>query len=153
MLFLPVTAGFVPLWAWLIPLGILVPEAVRDIKDKTIYLSPVILGSIAGLVVNLVLGNDIAKILAGCIPGAFLFLVSVITGECIGRGDGEVTAMIGLTIGLTETIWVLFIALMAAMFVCLILLLAKKAGRKSRIPFVPFLLFGTILRAGMVILC
>ena len=151
MLFLSVTEGTVPRWLWLVPLAILVPETVLDIRKKTVMVFPIILGSIAGIIINLAAGNGIMKLLAGCIPGLFLLLISIAAGDCIGKGDGEITVMIGLFLGFTETVWVLFFALVTAMVFCLGLLVTKRAGRKSRIPFVPFLLAGMIIRAGTIL--
>jgi len=73
------------------------------------------------------------------IPGLFLVALSFITEGKVGMGDGIVTAMLGPALGLEKSIYVLMGALILNSLLSGILLLFKKAGKNTRIPFVPFL--------------
>ena len=76
------------------------------------------------------------------IPGAMFWILSCITGEKIGYGDGWVLIMIGLFTGLWKCFLILMIGLISSSLVALILLAVRRVSRNDRLPFAPFLLLG-----------
>ena len=72
----------------------------------------------------------------------FLFLVTILSKRSIGYGDVKLFAAIGIYVGFWGTFNVLFYSLFYCAVVSLVLMAAKKAGRKSRIPFAPFIYMG-----------
>lgn len=87
-------------------------------------------------------------ILDGLLGAAVLALVSgvvwLINRDAIGLGDIKLLAALGFYAGLSVALHIVVRGVFAAFFVALLLLLFKKAGRKTELPFVPFLLIGAI---------
>lgn len=107
-----------------------------DIWKKQIpVLLPIILGGL-GIFVR---GPElIGQTLAGMLPGALLLVVSLVSGGCIGLGDGIVLLFIGAILGGLTSLHV-FMGSFCLIFVfsCIGLIL-KKMQRKSTLPFIPF---------------
>lgn len=74
----------------------------------------------------------------------FLFLVSILSKRSIGFGDVKLFAAIGIYMGFWGTFNVLFYSLLYCAVVSIVLLAAKKADRKARIPFAPFIFAGYV---------
>lgn len=75
-------------------------------------------------------------------PGSGFFLLSFLTKEKVGYGDGWALLMIGLFLGLYQCFLILLAGLMAQSAAAVVLLVLGKANRNREIPFVPFLLLG-----------
>ncbi|MBR4669717.1 MAG: prepilin peptidase [Butyrivibrio sp.] len=116
----------------------------REISAKLLMICAVI--SISGAVIGILSNNmSIIDVAISLLPGAGLLLLSFVTRQQIGYGDGLIALILGPALGIE----ILIIGLMAAFFgsgvFSLILLAVKKAKRKSRIPFVPFITLGTVV--------
>lgn len=79
----------------------------------------------------------------GCVGVFFLFLS--MAGENIGTGDGVLIMLLGLLLGIRDQISLLLIAGMLCAAVAAALWITGRVGRKSRLPFVPFLLAGSCI--------
>lgn len=75
-------------------------------------------------------------------PAAVFWMISFITREKVGYGDGWVLLMIGLFVGLIKCFLILMIGLILESVILLILLVFHKIRRDGEVPFVPFLLLG-----------
>ena len=108
-----------------------------------------ILGGLGGVLYSL-FGEDVSVISVGVafLPGVIALILSYITGEQIGYGDGLLLLAMGGCMGLRQTIMVVGIALGATFVVSVALVLLKKVGRTQKLPFVPFLLAGWIMAWG-----
>ncbi len=82
---------------------------------------------------------------AALLPGIFCFLLSWISRQGLGYGDSALVAGCGISVGLWPCLGILFLAFLLAGLWSAGLLLLRKAGRKKEIPFVPFLLLGTVI--------
>ena len=80
----------------------------------------------------------------GLAVGSVLLMFGYFSKEAIGIADGVMITVCGVAFGIYETVALCFFAALYAAVVSLVLLLLKKVGRKSRIPFLPFLLLGYI---------
>lgn len=83
-----------------------------------------------------------SDVLMSSIPGLVLIGLSVVTDGKIGLGDGILVVGIGLALGIEKCAYMLAGALI---FCCLFsggLLVFRKAGLHTRIPFVPFITAG-----------
>lgn len=123
--------------------------ALIDIRNKKIPVLPVVLMGAALLAVRLYKGTDVAGIVCSLIPGTLLFLLAVLSKEKIGRGDALVLLALGCGYGVWQVIGVLGLSLLLAAVVSAVLLIAKKAGRKTELPFVPFLFCGLVVYVCM----
>lgn len=75
-------------------------------------------------------------------PGALFWLLSFLSEEKVGYGDGWVLLMIGLFLGAGRCVLVLFAGLVAESLVVLVLLAFRRVQGNRQMPFVPFLLLG-----------
>lgn len=80
---------------------------------------------------------------AGLLPGIAALALAKATREQVGRGDGWELIIMGNGMGLTSCLLALGTALLCVFLVSAVLLLLGKAGRGTRIAFVPFLGMGT----------
>lgn len=119
--------------------------AVWDGIRREIPLAVVWIGMITALVLRVygaVGDHTWVSALLAVLPGAAFWLLSYITREKVGYGDGWVLMMIGLFAGLQNCFLILLAGLVTESVVALILLAAGKTAGDREIPFVPFLLFG-----------
>ena len=80
----------------------------------------------------------------GLIPGVLCILISYISKEQMGYGDGCIILLIGFLQGWKIASTSFSLALFLLSIVAAVLLIVKKATRKTRVPFVPFLFMGYI---------
>ncbi len=139
--------------------SLLVVIAVYDIKHKII---PDILSFVIGVLgfVGIFLFDygtlsvhtpRLLDFLAGfvvSVPFALLWLLS--RGRWMGLGDGKLLVGLGFLLGMLGVLSAVIFAFWAGGIIGIILLaFSKKYGRKSEVPFAPFLILGTFL----VLLC
>lgn len=89
-------------------------------------------------------GNDAVKLVVGCIPGIVAAVLSAVTRGKLGIGDAIVILAVGIWCGIDKTGLILMIALACAALVAAVLLVIKKATRKTALPFIPFIFAGYI---------
>ncbi len=119
--------------------------AVSDGVEKKIPLAVVWLGMTAALVLRVagVAGDGSWRsAVISLMPGMLFWLLSYISGEKVGYGDGWLLAMIGLFMGLWNCFLILITGLLFASFTALALLAVRRITRKDSLPFAPFLLLG-----------
>lgn len=120
--------------------------AMFDVKTKRIPL-PLIGAAACGsfLAGAICLRNgtcSLQELAASLMPGAILLLVALLTREAVGCGDGLLLLVTGPLFGWQKMLLCLPAALLLTTFASVILLVLKKADRKTKIPFVPFLAAG-----------
>lgn len=119
--------------------------AFSDMRRQTIPIWLIIAGAAAGGIVKIFEHDaDVIAILLSVIPGAFLLLFAFLTKEKIGYGDGWMIMVTGVFLGLLNNLILLVFALVIFTVYQLAMILAKKATKKSRAPFVPFILISFI---------
>jgi len=108
-----------------------------------------ILGGLGGALYSL-LGKDASLINVGMafLPGVIALILSYITREQLGYGDGLLILALGGCLGLQQTIVVVGIALGASFVTSVALVLSRKVSRTQKIPFVPFLCVGWLIAWG-----
>ena len=93
----------------------------------------------------LVEGGWVGAVLAGIAIPAVLYLPSIPFGAgAFGMGDVKLLAGAGLMLGITHAIGGVLSGLLLAGVVLVILLAARRIGRRSYVPFGPFLIFGAL---------
>ncbi|HKM34270.1 MAG TPA: prepilin peptidase [Lachnospiraceae bacterium] len=122
-----------------------------DLKYKRIPVALLVTAgivSLADLIMHGVLGslpNIFLSRIIGMIPGTLLLLLSRLTKEKIGQGDGILLIILGLFMGFDGILVILCIGLFLQSLLACFLLIIKKADIQTKIPFVPFLLAGNIM--------
>ena len=87
-------------------------------------------------------------ILSALLGGAFgllLFLVVMLVGRgALGAGDVKLAAFIGLVVGFPQVLWALALGILAGGVAAVIVLITRRGGLKSYIPYAPFLCLGAL---------
>ncbi len=97
------------------------------------------------------IGTQIFPVTGDALIGAaipvsiFLIQILISSGKWLGLGDLRIGAYMGLLLGTYKTILALLITYMLGALVAIILLVTKKATKKTPIPFGPFLTIGTMV--------
>lgn len=79
-------------------------------------------------------------------PGVICLLAAFATGN-LGVGDGCLFIVLGVVIGPADCIKVFCISMFLAGIASIILLVSKKAGKKTSIPYVPFITAAVVLNS------
>ena len=82
---------------------------------------------------------SVENILAGMAVGVALMFLSWVSRAAIGMGDGLILGVTGVYLGFAENLELVLGALLMCSIFSAVRLICKKAGRKTRVPFVPFL--------------
>lgn len=122
---------------------VLIIEAITDFRKKEINIpaSVILVFAAVGMYFW---GKDISltNAIIGFAEGLILILVSVATKGQIGIGDGILLAAFGLMLGGRDNMVMFFFACLSSAFVSALMMIIKKADKKTRIPFVPFMVPG-----------
>ena len=129
-------------WVMLI---ILAGFAVYDMKTKTVSLSAVAVLAAGVFVYRICTGTGMAELAAGLVPGALVVVLAFVTKESIGMGDGLMLCVLGMFCGWRRCLAVFGLALVLSAALAIVLLVCRRAGRKTEIPFLPGLFGGFFL--------
>lgn len=123
--------------------------SAQDMKRKKISVRVVIFFLVLGIGVDLWQQVCWQDYLTGVFLAVALLLLSRISQEQIGFGDGLVMLALSFFLTGSELIQIFFAALFAAACLSGVLLVLKRVGRRSSLPFLPFLLAAAIFRQMM----
>lgn len=117
-----------------------------DIKRREVSGKVLICFTIIGIISYVVkCPFSILSMAGGILIGAFVMGVSKLTKGNIGMGDGLLLCVTGVYLGFYRNLELFLTALCAAAIWGMILIVLKKAGRKTELPFVPFMLMAYII--------
>ena len=142
------------LFFWLTIISFLIVIFVFDLKyfiipDEVIY--PAIFLSIVWLLYSFFTGTIsshemILSIFSSLGASLFFFLIWFFSkGTAMGFGDVKLALLIGLLLGFPNTIVALFLGFLLGAIIGSVMILLKKKGLKSEVPFAPFLVAGTVI--------
>jgi leader peptidase (prepilin peptidase)/N-methyltransferase len=127
---------------------VLVPTALIDLEYRVIPNPLMAVGAVAGLaLVALTDPPHLADhLIAAAAAGGFFFVVVLAYPAGMGMGDVKLAAVLGLYLG-ASVLPALAVALLAGTLVGVAIIARKgaKAGRKTAVPFGPFLALGGIV--------
>jgi leader peptidase (prepilin peptidase) / N-methyltransferase len=136
-------------WQHLLFISILTTASLVDLHDRIIPNELVLFGLGAGLLLLFVApypDKDWLFGLLGAVAGfLFLLLLALIARGGMGLGDVKLAAVIGLFLGLKWVAMGLVFAFLGGGLISAILLLSRVVGRKSHIPFGPWLALGAVV--------
>ncbi len=129
----------------LIPESVLSPERTAVIEGITYNISSDItpdFGFGLGIVSNKYADRILDALIGAAAGGAVFYLIALATRGNMGGGDRKLMTALGLWFGLKGTALVFFLAFIIGSVVSLIIVGAKKGGRKTPVPFGPFIILG-----------
>jgi len=121
--------------------------AVMDCLWKKVWM-PLVWGMGVYILIWTLMSGDFSgeRIMTQLLPGVFvaviLYTASVLTQGQIGRADGIVMGMLVMAAGMEQGICFMAYSLFYAFAVAVFLVAFLRKKRKTRIPFLPFLLLG-----------
>lgn len=121
---------------------------VTDFKYQIIPDSMLVVLLVVGFGIHIPLSvhDAMMHLVVGAATGlAFYSLWAGTRGRGMGFGDVKLSAVLGVILGYPKTIIALYAAFLTGALYGVILMIRKKGGMKSRVPFGPFLLFGAIV--------
>lgn len=133
--------------ATLVFLGI---NAWQDWKKKQIFLWSVGIYIVGGIIFAILHNRAWQEFILADMMGIVLLLFSMGTENSLGLGDVWVIFALGCMLENELYILTLLLALLFSAFFSAGMLILKKAGKETEIPFVPFLLLGYL---GGFMLC
>lgn len=125
---------------YMVVAAVMIICTIADIKKKEISIWLFVVLGIWTLIGCVICGEQRGyMIVAGIVPGILLIILSKVTDQSIGYGDGIILAEIGLITGAGKCMLILAAALAMAGVFSLVLVVVKKVDKRYKIPFVPFM--------------
>lgn len=130
-------------------IGILLLAAgITDIRKRQISRRwLILLLLVCCAVIPLKEGGGVVDAVGGLAIGLCAIGVSVATREQIGKGDGIVIAAVGIALGTRRCLLVVFTASFMMAIAAIFVLIFRKGGRQTRLPFLPAIFVGYVLCA------
>jgi leader peptidase (prepilin peptidase) / N-methyltransferase len=127
---------------------LVVPCALIDLEHRIIPNKLTALGAIVALVVGVALdpGGEPQRLIAGAAAGGFLLLAAMAYPGGMGMGDVKLAGVLGLLLGRAVAPAIL-LALLSGVLGGVFIIARKGAheGRKTAVPFGPFLALGALV--------
>lgn len=125
--------------------------SVEDIRHRRVNSILILLMGMVGVCFHILWQQQtLYSMMAGLLPGIVLLGISFLSGQAVGIGDGLVVMVMGIFLGGSRNLQILFLALLISAVVSLVLFLTKRKSRKDSIPFIPCLLIAYL---GVFFLC
>jgi prepilin signal peptidase PulO-like enzyme (type II secretory pathway) len=128
-----------------IVLLLLAVSSMEDLRSMKIYMPPLYAALAMGVLLALLGDSELFLYrLAGVLSGAMLLLLAFFSREAIGLGDAALFLVLGIWLGLWESLLLLTGSLVLAALAGIFLWIRKKS-MKQTFPFVPFVLIAYVL--------
>ena len=131
----------------------LLAASTLDIRSQRIPVWMLVLGGVlAGLTAVCRCGAMLAEcvdMIKGCIPGVILLIMAAATGKA-GMADGIVLIFLGICMGGKICLAVFMLSLLLISLFSGVLLVLRRAGRNTRLPYLPFLLAAWLLGQALI---
>jgi leader peptidase (prepilin peptidase) / N-methyltransferase len=126
---------------------LLVPCALIDLEHRIIPNRLTAVGAVLAIVIGTALdpGGEPARLIAGVAAGGFLLIAALAYPRGMGMGDVKLVGVMGLFLGPPVAAAIL-IGLLVGVTVGVVIMARKgvAAGRKTKVPFGPFLALGGV---------
>lgn len=120
--------------------ALLAISAIQDIKGREISMIPLLFGCVMGVIYQCYgCGLSIGEVVGGASIGIGLILMSIVSDQQVGLGDGFVLVGTGLFIGIWDNLFILMVGLVAIGIVAAVLYISHAQNKEYELPFIPFL--------------
>jgi leader peptidase (prepilin peptidase)/N-methyltransferase len=127
---------------------VLVPAALIDLEHRIIPNRLTALGAVLAIALGTALdpSGELARLAAGAAAGGFLFVAALAYPRGMGMGDVKLAGVMGLFLG-SAVAPAMLIGMLTGVVVGIVVMARKgvAAGRKTKVPFGPFLALGGIV--------
>lgn len=127
---------------WVLLLGVC---AWKDVRTQTLPIKTILVGGCLMLPLLVIESPEMWLLSLRILPGVLLLLIGFFSKEQIGYGDGICVMMSGMIFSLRMVWLAIMFSFALLILMSIFLLFIKKARRDLRIPYIPFLLVGTLL--------
>lgn len=125
--------------------------SLDDFRYRKIHTNVIICFMVEGLLCSIFLSRvSIVNIMASMIPGIAVLLLSYISHEAVGKGDGLLLITAGIFLGISSILAVLTYAAFLSGCSALFLFFVRKKSRKYEMPFIPYLLAAFIIHLLLI---
>ena len=129
----------------IIVIAMLAIESISDIRTQTVSLIRLIAFSLLGITINYCKDyQSIWSVIGGLVVGVVLLGYSLLSKGAMGVGDGVVFLCLGIFLGLSGNLRLLFFSLTVAAIAGGVYAIVTKKGIKAKIPFIPCILVAFI---------
>lgn len=125
--------------------SVLIVISIIDLQTMEIPDEPVFFGLFFGVIFLLIEKNYFNTLIGLIIPPVIFFLIIVLSKGGMGGGDFKLSFLFGLYLGFPKVIPWFFLSFLLGFFPAIIMLLTKKATRKTPLPFGPFMALSGII--------
>jgi leader peptidase (prepilin peptidase) / N-methyltransferase len=135
------------LFLGLVLVALLVPLALIDLETRLLPNVLTLPGAVLAVALGVALdpAGQVERLIAGAAAGGFFLVAALLHPRGMGIGDVKLAAVLGLFLGREVAVAVL-VALVVGLVVGLAIISRKgSAGRKTAIPFGPFLALGGVV--------
>ncbi len=126
---------------WILFSGGIIVTAI-DLQTMMIPDFAVIMTAIGGVLWAIANGQVLLSLISAGIGFGIFLIIHFVSKQGMGFGDVEYIAALALYLVPFSLIWAILIASIAAIIFALPMLITRKANRKTRVPFGPFLALG-----------
>ena len=127
--------------------------SILDIRNRRIPVWMLVLGgSFTVLTVVSRSGLTLAEcveMVKGCVPGTILLVMAAVTGKA-GTADGIILIFLGICMGSRICLTVFVLSLVLISVFSGVLLALRRAGRNTRLPYLPFLSAALLLGQALI---
>lgn len=123
---------------------IMIIATIADLKEHIVPDRFVVVGLVVVLILRIIDGTNLLNyIISAVVSFGVLFLILILSNGRMGGADVKLYALIGLAIGMNNSVCSLFYASFVALIINFGMLLRKKEQRVE-IPFVPYITVGIL---------
>jgi len=126
---------------WMLFSGGIIITAI-DLQMMMIPDFAVVMTAIGGILWAIVNGQVLLSLISAAIGFSVFLIIHLVSKQGMGFGDVEYFAALALYLVPFSIVWAILIASVAAIVFSLPMLVTRKANRKTRVPFGPFLALG-----------
>lgn len=129
----------------IIVIAMLAIEAISDIRTQTVSLVRLIAFALLGITLNYCKDyQSVWSVVGGLVVGLVLLGYALLSKGAMGVGDGVVFLCLGIFLGLSGNLRLLFFSLIVAAIAGGVYAIVTKKGIKAKIPFIPCILVAFI---------
>lgn len=120
-------------------------NTISDIRTKKVLIWSAWVFGVFGLLYGLLTKELVSpQVITALLPGSICLIISKVTKESMGYGDGIIILVMGVYISTQKLIGSLVLALIFAALWSILLLVLFRKKKQDEFPFVPFVLLGYI---------